>query len=212
MRKHTNRFSESSAWVPTTRQYLSDSVKILGIVDTYDGLCFAHDPGHHTNADGATICIMNIWFSSSHLKKKIESRQVTNSPTRKGDAKYIIFLEDQAQVSLYICLLMRQVNVCHFIEADRFMARSKSTIGFPVFECWHYLRHTGLGKYFPSLLKGLYTIFFIVEVTICSVSSIQSLAINALLLRIVTMLARHQFIPNILFIPIGKLHISTVKN
>ena len=135
MIKDTKKLSESSIWVPPKILYLSDSAKILGIVDTSDGLCFAHDPGNHTNTDEAALGKMNSRFGSSCLKKELESKQATNSPTKEGDTKYIVFPEDQALVPPYIYLLMRQIQLCHFNEADIFLARNKSTIYSAGFEC-----------------------------------------------------------------------------
>lgn len=157
VKKKIKSLSESSVWVPTTRQYWSDSAKALGIVDTSDGLRFAHDPARCTNADEAAACIMNSRFGSSRLKKELQSKQAAKSPSKEGEVKYIVFPEDQALVPPYVYFLMRQVQLCHFSEADRFVARSKSTIGFAGFECRHCLGHAGLGKYFPSSPKGLST-------------------------------------------------------
>jgi len=157
VKNKTKSLSESSVWVPTTRQYWSDSAKALGIIDTSDGLRFAHDPKRRSNADEATSCIMNSRFGSSRLKKELESKQTAKASTKEGDTKYIVFPEDQALVPPYVYFLMRQVQLCHFTEADRFVARSKSTIGFAGFECRHCLGHAGLGKYFPSSPKGLST-------------------------------------------------------
>jgi len=154
VKNKTKNLSESSVWVPTTRQYWSDSAKALGIVDTSDGLRFAHDPERCSNADEAATSIMNSRFGSSRLKKELESKQTAKSST---NPLYIVFPEDQALVPPYVYFLMRQTQLCHFTEADRFVARSKSTIGFAGFECRHCLGHAGLGKYFPSSPKGLST-------------------------------------------------------
>jgi len=157
VRNEIKSLSESSVWVPTTRQYWSDSAKALGIIDTCDGLRFTHDPARHSNVEEAATRIMNSRFGSSRLKKELEAKKSEKNQTNGTDVKYIVFPGDQALVPPYVYFLMRQVQLCHFTEADRFVARSKSKIGFAGFECRHCLGHAGLGKYFPSSPKGLST-------------------------------------------------------
>jgi hypothetical protein len=77
--------------------------------------------------------------------------------TKLSDRDPIVYAEDTSMVPPYVYFLMRQVETCHFTEADRFVARSKGPVGYPGFECRHCAGHAGLGKYFPVSSKSLST-------------------------------------------------------
>ena len=124
---------KNCAWVPTTRQYWSDSAKALGMVDTSEGIRFERDPAEPSRAEEFVLSISSI----------------------KPQA--LLRTEDKSQVPPYVYTLIEQVQTCQFTEADRFLARSKCLIGFPGFECRHCAGHAGLGKYFPTTAKSLST-------------------------------------------------------
>lgn len=141
---------EKSSCVPTTRQYWIDSAKALGIDDTIDGLRFVSDP-HKANRKDAQESMIKTRFAPSWAKK---------SKSQSGDDekdKYIVFPSDKPTITPFVYCLMRQVQPCVFTEADRFLSRSKSKVGFAGFECRHCNGHAGLGRYFPSTPKALST-------------------------------------------------------
>lgn len=138
-------------WIPTTRQYWSDSAMALGMVDTSDGIRFAREPSvpenwtpDETMKDEATIA-----KSSTTVPDSNESRE--------DEANYICLPTDQELVPPYVYFLLRQVEPCKFSESDRFVARSKGPLGFAGFQCKHCAGHAGLGKYFPTSSTSLGT-------------------------------------------------------
>jgi hypothetical protein len=142
---------EKAACVPTTRQYWIDSAKALGIDDTPDGLRFVNDPAKFNQVD-AQSSMVKTRFAPSSAKMIISDDGKT---TKKEE--YIVFPEDKSTITPYVYCLMRQVQPCIFTEADRFLSRSKSSVGFAGFECRHCNGHAGLGRYFPSTPKALST-------------------------------------------------------
>ncbi len=141
---------EKSACVPTTRQYWIDSAKALGIDDTPDGLRFVIDPSKF-DQDSAQSSMTKTRFAPSSAKRAASK---DGGPKKE---EYIVYPEDKSTITPYVYCLMRQVQPCVFTEADRFLSRSKSTVGFAGFECRHCNGHAGLGRYFPSTPKALST-------------------------------------------------------
>lgn len=133
---------ENTACVPTTRQYWVDSAKALGIGDTPDGLRFVSDPLEVQDE-----------IPSNMAKTRFAKFHCSSS---ENDL-FLAYPEDEATVTPFVYFLMRQVIRCYFTEADRFLARSKSDIGSPGFECRHCNGHAGLGRYFPCNPKALST-------------------------------------------------------
>ena len=142
---HTKKAFNGNAWVATTRQYWADSARALGMVDTLDGIRFGSDP-----SKGPDTSQLKNALSSKDKEKMKEGEKV-------GDGDYIVYPEDVSMVPPYVYFLMRQVESCHFTEADRFVARSKGPVGYPGFQCRHCNGHAGLGKYFPVTSKSLAT-------------------------------------------------------
>ena len=134
-----------NAWVATTRQYWADSARALGMVDTLDGIRFGTDP-----SKGPDTTQLEAALSSKDKDKMKEGEKV-------GDGDNVVYPEDVSMVPPYVYFLMRQVESCHFTEADRFVARSKGPVGYPGFQCRHCNGHAGLGKYFPVSAKSLAT-------------------------------------------------------
>jgi hypothetical protein len=103
-------------------------------------------------------------FTSSRLKKTNEIQGLTSSTetgsmyhTQKKNGDFVVYQDDEGLIPSYVYYLFRQVQLCHFEEADRFAARSKCTVGYAGIECRHCGGHAALGKYFPSSSKGLST-------------------------------------------------------
>lgn len=155
VRKKVNKLAQSSEWVPTTRQYWTESAKAMGMVDTQDGVRFSRDPNDSNIKKDALETMMKGRFTSTRLKNMMNTK--ISETLQVESPKYIVFPEDESLVPPYVYFLMRQVQPCSFTEADRFIARSKSTIGFKGFECRYCSGHAGLGKYFPTSPKGLST-------------------------------------------------------
>ncbi len=147
--KENIKILENSTSVPTTRQYWIDSARALGIDDTPDGLRFISDP-RKLNLNDARVTLNNTRFTPSKNSMPINGEDGERS-------SYLVYPEDKATVTPYVYALMRQVQPCHFTEADRFLSRSKSPIGFAGFECRHCNGHAGLGRYFPISPKALST-------------------------------------------------------
>ena len=143
---------EKSACVPTTRQYWIDSAKALGIDDTSDGLRFISDPSKFNQSD-AQNSMIKTRFAPSSSKGSIQKDGTVSAKKEE----YLVFPEDKSTITPYVYCLMRQVQPCIFTEADRFLSRSKSQVGFAGFECRHCNGHAGLGRYFPSTPKALST-------------------------------------------------------
>ena len=149
--------SKSSEWVPTTRQYWTDSAKALGIADTVLGLRFFRDPKSIDNATATMQSMMQTRFTSSRLRDATQGASTSVTTQSKRDGDYVVYEEDEGLIPSYVYYLFRQVQLCHFEEADRFAARSKCTVGFAGIECRHCSGHAALGKYFPTSSKGLST-------------------------------------------------------
>jgi hypothetical protein len=135
--------SDSNAWIATTRQYWADSARALGMVDTLEGIRFGTDPSNEPDI--------------AQLEKDLSSKDTMKEGEKVGDGDFIVYPEDVSMVPPYVYFLMRQVESCHFTEADRFVARSKGPVGYPGFQCRHCSGHAGLGKYFPVSSKSLAT-------------------------------------------------------
>ena len=195
IRQKITQLQSESVWVPTTRQYWSDSARILGMVDTAEGIRFDRQPGQvqpspagtkeEPAGDGPGVQSMANHHVPSLMTAKTADRQgssndqssrsenstnssssssstreqtTANSPPRTDqDGSFVCFPTDKDLVPPYVFFLMRQVQVCHFTEADRFVARSKGPVGFTGFQCRHCNGHAGLGKYFPLTSKALST-------------------------------------------------------
>jgi hypothetical protein len=165
VRTQLAHLSHDHVWIPTTRQYWSDSAKALGMVDTEDGIRFSKDLEKMTNTSNnetnsnSNVNTDSAGPSADQVEMSADNNNNTSSEgtgvLRDGDP--IVFSDDMQMVPAYVYYLMRQVEVCHFTEADRFVARSKGPIGFPGFQCRHCNGHAGLGKYFPVTSKSLST-------------------------------------------------------
>ena len=137
-------------WIPTTRQYWTDSARALGMVDTEEGIRFGCDP-RSIRAETNTNDGVQHESSSDVVAMK------TKDGLTLTDGDYIVYQDDMRIVPAYVYFLMRQVESCHFSEVDRFVARSKGPVGYPGFQCRHCSGHAGLGKYFPVSAKTLST-------------------------------------------------------
>lgn len=135
--------SDNNGWIAATRQYWADSARALGMVDTLEGIRFGNDPSKEPNTE--------------ELAKVLSTKDKMKEGEKVGDGEYIVYPEDVSMVPPYVYFLMRQVESCHFTEADRFVARSKGPVGYPGFQCRHCNGHAGLGKYFPVSSKSLAT-------------------------------------------------------
>eukprot|EP00934_Nitzschia_sp_Nitz4_P001414 Nitzschia sp. Nitz4//scaffold151_size53849//17389//19320//NITZ4_006718-RA/size53849-processed-gene-0.58-mRNA-1//1//CDS//3329537129//1414//frame0 len=162
--------SKTNVWVPTTRQYWTDSAKALGLVDTNEGIRFGSPPRQGAMAkDMASVSINRPVVrapaaqSAANLHQTESSGAVgatdtaTAHSTTPSSLQYVVFPEDKDMIPPYVYTLMRQVEPCQFTEADRFVARSKGPVGYPGFQCRHCKGHAGLGKYFPVSAKSLST-------------------------------------------------------
>ena len=178
VRSKIESLSKSSVWVPTTRQYWSDSARAMGLVNTTEGIRFGVDPDeiasklakevalkippllHQQRGMGplsndsiggkmAGLALAALGTSSTSDAMENESSSATTS--------HVVFPEDMDMIPTYVYFLMRQVEPCRFTEADRFVARSKGPVGYPGFQCRHCQGHAGLGKYFPVSAKSLST-------------------------------------------------------
>ena len=146
------QLGNANVWIPTTRQYWCDSAKAIGMVDTEEGIRFGSDP--HGPPDTTKITAPN-----HHQHHDVGGPQPGDRADGNilADGDYIVFPDDVSMVPPYVYFLMRQVESCHFTEADRFVARSKGPVGYPGFQCRHCSGHAGLGKYFPVSSKSLAT-------------------------------------------------------
>lgn len=138
-----------NVWIPTTRQYWTDSARALGMVDTEEGIRFSCDPRFIREAKRPSQV-----GETSAAGGVCNTKQVGKL---LADGDYIVLAEDMRIVPAYVYFLMRQVESCHFSEVDRFVARSKGPVGYPGFQCRHCSGHAGLGKYFPVSAKTLST-------------------------------------------------------
>ena len=136
--------------VPTTRQYWIDSAKALGIDDSPLGLRFVKDINKFKSGE-ALNSMLNTRFAPSNSRRNVDDG------CDDDNDKHIVYPRDKSTVTPFVYCLMRQVQSCHFTEADRFLSRSKSSVGFAGFECRHCSGHAGLGRYFPGTPKALAT-------------------------------------------------------
>ena len=137
-------------WIPTTRQYWTDSARALGMVDTEEGIRFSCDPK----------CIRPESNTNDGVQQETSPVAVArkaNDGQALADGDFIVYQDGMRIVPAYVYFLMRQVESCHFSEVDRFVARSKGPVGYPGFQCRHCSGHAGLGKYFPVSAKTLST-------------------------------------------------------
>jgi hypothetical protein len=141
------QLGNDNVWIPTTRQYWADSAKALGMVDTVDGIRFGTDPDNGPDKNKL----------EASLKAQPALGEGPTEGETLGNGDFIVYAEDISMVPPYVYFLMRQVESCHFTEADRFVARSKGPVGYPGFQCRHCNGHAGLGKYFPVSSKSLST-------------------------------------------------------
>ncbi len=148
---------EKTACVPTTRQYWIDSAKAIGIDDTQDGLRFVSDPNKSDHVESKHNLVKSRLPSNSMNDEEVEEVVSSGVVKKKNKEEYIVFPEDKPTITPYVYCLMRQVQPCIFSEADRFLSRSKSKVGFAGFECRWCNGHAGLGRYFPSNPKALST-------------------------------------------------------
>lgn len=181
IRSKLDALSNTNVWVPTTRQYWSDSARAMGLVDTTEGIRFGIDPkevaSRVSSADGFKLPMMHKRMimapnapSSPSVSRSSGPVSISHSPMIAGDTivtstsidessppSYVVFQDDMDMIPPYVYFLMRQVEPCRFTEADRFVARSKGPVGYPGFQCRHCKGHAGLGKYFPVSAKSLST-------------------------------------------------------
>jgi hypothetical protein len=172
--------ADSNVWVPTTRQYWTDSAKALGLVDTSDGIRFGCNPQEigkrgvrHMVSVGSNDPILQSYdgvssfghpprgvaISGNAMEGSMELVDTSRSDTAatSDEDGHIVLQGDMEMIPPYVYFLMRQVESCSFTEADRFVARSKGPVGYPGFQCRHCNGHAGLGKYFPVSAKSLST-------------------------------------------------------
>jgi hypothetical protein len=154
--------TNTNAWVPTTRQYWTDSARALGLVDTSDGIRFGIDPIEMKSEVKKLASIRQINRNKSGLEEQpythggdFKGSSPMPGTTQEGD--HLVLQEDMDMIPPYVYFLMRQAEGCRFTEADRFVARSKGPVGYPGFQCRHCTGHAGLGKYFPVSAKSLST-------------------------------------------------------
>lgn len=150
------QLASTNVWIPTTRQYWADSAKALGMVDTTEGIRFETDP--NCQPDKSKIGPSQVLDPAATGEDcGEETSKKYQVGTTLSDSDPIVYSADMAMVPPYVYFLMRQVETCHFTEADRFVARSKGPVGYPGFQCRHCTGHAGLGKYFPVSSKSLST-------------------------------------------------------
>ena len=83
-----------SEWVPTTRQYWTDSALALGIEDTFYGLRLIRDPKSIDNATATMHSMMQTRFTSSRLKDTTEGSSTSAGTRLKRDGDYVVDEED----------------------------------------------------------------------------------------------------------------------
>jgi hypothetical protein len=147
-----DKLQNDTVWVPTTRQYWTDSARAIGMVDTNDGIRFNRDPAVPPPANWMPETTKPS--SSPGAPSSADNEALVDQQQPGG---FICSSEDKEMIPPYVFYLMRQVEPCYFTEADRFVARSKGPVGFAGFQCRHCAGHAGLGKYFPLNSKALST-------------------------------------------------------
>lgn len=176
--------ANTNVWVPTTRQYWTDSAKAMGLVDTNQGIRFSMSPkevAERVASSDVAVKLQVIPRGANHASHgvfrqgaqqqphslvaplRMGGMQVPQMPSLNHEHQstsspgHVVFQEDIEMIPPYVYFLMRQVEPCRFTEADRFVARSKGPVGYPGFQCRHCSGHAGLGKYFPVSSKSLST-------------------------------------------------------
>lgn len=152
-----DKLQNDSVWVPTTRQYWTDSALALGMVDTTDGIRFEREPSAPDKdwmPEAKKPTFDSDAVGACGSPKEVKSCATSHKPQSSG---FICLPDDQQTIPRYVYFLLRQVEPCYFTEADRFVARSKGPVGFAGFQCRHCQGHAGLGKYFPLNSKALST-------------------------------------------------------
>lgn len=144
-----DKLQNASVWVPTTRQYWTDSARAIGMVDTADGIRFEREPSQPEKD----------WMPETKkpTAAAMNEKDSCEASDQQQSGGFICLPSDQEMIPPYVYFLLRQVEPCYFTEADRFVARSKGPIGFAGFQCRHCQGHAGLGKYFPLNSKALST-------------------------------------------------------
>ena len=116
------------------RQYWEDSAKLLGLVDSSQGVRFSRPPGDLRKHK--TISLATPTFAS----------------------RPIVHPDDREYVTEYLYLLMDQMETCRFTEEDRSGGRSKikdNEVGLPGMQCKHCQGKAGFGRYFPTKTSAL---------------------------------------------------------
>ena len=126
MQATLDRLQNDTVWVPTTRQYWTDSARALGMVATSDGIRFDRNPSIPPPVN---------WMPETN--KPGGSADDKSSSDAQQSGGFICFPQDKEVIPPYVYFLMRQVEPCYFTEADRFVARSKGPVGFAGFQCRH---------------------------------------------------------------------------
>jgi hypothetical protein len=164
IRSSLQTLANTNLWVPTTRQYWTDSAKTLGFVDTSEGIRFGTSPREVRSDKRIELPPSGNSHASHELTPKPQQQgtatkaaEPSTSSSKSSDAGHIVYSTDMELLPSYVYFLMRQVEPCRFTEADRFVARSKGPVGYPGFQCRHCNGHAGLGKYFPVSGKSLST-------------------------------------------------------
>lgn len=157
VRAELEGLQNANVWVPTTRQYWTDSAKALGLVNTSDGIRFERSPGMEPDWKPRQYNKSIASDDGSQTSQETSSSDDESSDRPQQQGGHIVFPCDEGIVPPYVFFLMNQVEPCTFSEADRFVARSKGPVGYPGFQCRHCSGHAGLGKYFPQTPKSLST-------------------------------------------------------
>jgi len=125
------------------RHYWADSAKLLGMVDTPDGVRFISNPEINALVEDRTSVTTTVQNDSSKTKASVP---------------LLITTSDNEDISDYLFLLMSQMEACTFSEEDRTGSRSKIknlNIDFPGMQCKHCNGKAGVGRYFPVSLLNL---------------------------------------------------------
>lgn len=156
-RETIEKLQESTDGVHASRQYWVDSAITLGMIDTPRGIRFKNISNLIIDAQVKPAKVIALQGIQEKTTLDFESKKQSFGRLPSSNPKFIVFPDDEKKVPSYVYFLLRQVELCHFSEADMFIARSKGKIGFSGFKCRHCFGHAGLGKYFPSSSKSLST-------------------------------------------------------
>ena len=143
LRDLKNFMAKSKTGSGGRRRYWADSAKVLGMVDTPEGIRFQSNP--EINAQ---------------IKDKALDGPESTTDTRFPIPTQVPLLKakDDKHISDYLFLLMSQMEPCAFSEDDRTGSRSKIkniNIGYPGIQCRHCCGRAGVGRYFPVSLQNL---------------------------------------------------------